>query len=130
IDLLYALSPFVCTTRREVDRHGQRLLMVQLVSVAFFIALPLRFSFDRPQTDGLFGALFTALGSFDKPFNQAPSLHIGLLVVIWVRLVHHMTRRWLLHAWMALIGASTLTTFQHHFIDLPTGVAVGFAALW
>jgi hypothetical protein len=136
IDLLYAISLFVCTTRREVDRHGQRLLFIQLVSIAFFIAFPLRFSFERPQSDGLFGALFTALTSFDKPFNQAPSLHIALLVAIWVRLAAHLPRtRWLLlhtslHVWMALIGVSILTTYQHHFIDLPTGAALGFLALW
>ena len=137
IDLLYVLSIFVCTTQRELDRHAQRLLAVQLISIAFFIAFPLRFSFDRPVADGLFGALFTALGSFDKPFNQAPSLHIGLLIVIWVSLARHWTLsqrwarwRWALHAWMALIGLSILTTYQHHFIDLPTGLAVGFAVLW
>ena len=132
IDLLYCLSIFVCTTRRELDRHAQRLLAVQLISIAFFVALPLRFSFDRPVADGLFGALFTALGSFDKPFNQAPSLHIGLLIVIWVTLARHSAPRWrwALHAWMTLIGLSILTTYQHHFIDLPTGLAVGFAVLW
>jgi protein-tyrosine phosphatase len=132
IDLLYVVSIFVCTTRRELDRHAQRLLAVQLISIAFFIALPLRFSFERPTADGFFGALFTALGSFDKPFNQAPSLHIGLLIVIWVSLARHCAPRWrwALHGWMALIGLSILTTYQHHFIDLPTGLAVGFAALW
>ncbi|MDP9191956.1 MAG: phosphatase PAP2/dual specificity phosphatase family protein [Acidobacteriota bacterium] len=132
IDLLYVVSIFICTTRRELDRHAQRLLAVQLISIAFFIALPLRFSFDRPAADGVFGALFTALGSFDKPFNQAPSLHIGLLIVIWAVLVRHCAPRWrwALHAWMTLIGLSILTTYQHHFIDLPTGLAVGFAALW
>jgi hypothetical protein len=132
IDLLYALSPFLCTTRRELDRHAQRLLTVQVVSVVCFIVWPLRFSFPHPAATGLFGALFIALGSFDKPFNQAPSLHIALLVVIWVCLARHCPARWrwLLHSWMALIGVSVLTTYQHHFIDLPTGLAVGFAALW
>jgi protein-tyrosine phosphatase/membrane-associated phospholipid phosphatase len=132
IDLLYGLSLFICTTRREVDRHAQRLFAVQLISVAFFIAFPLRFSFDRPQTDGMFGALFTALGSFDKPFNQAPSLHIALLVLIWVILANHAPRmmRLLIHAWMALIGVSVLTTYQHHFIDIPTGLLAGFLVLW
>src|SRR5688500_7624212 len=132
IDLLYAISLFICTTRREVDRHGQRLLFVQLASIAFFIAFPLRFSFDRPHADGVFGALFAALGAFDKPFNQAPSLHIGLLIVIWARFAAHVSSRWrwLLHGWMILIGVSILTTYQHHFIDLPTGVAVGLLAMW
>jgi len=132
IDLLYAVSLLVCTTRREVDRHAQRLLLIQVVSIAFFIAFPLRFSFARPAASGWSGALFAALMSFDKPFNQAPSLHIALLVAIWVRLAAHLPRRflWVLHAWMTLIGVSILTTYQHHFIDLPTGLAVGLAALW
>jgi protein-tyrosine phosphatase len=132
IDLLYCVSLFVCATRRELDRHAQRLLAVQLVSVAFFIAFPLRFTFDRPAVEGVLGAFFTALASFDKPFNQAPSLHISILVLVWVRLAAHMALpwRWVLHVWMTLIGLSILTTYQHHFIDLPTGLAVGFAALW
>ncbi|MEO8215625.1 MAG: phosphatase PAP2/dual specificity phosphatase family protein [Acidobacteriota bacterium] len=132
IDLLYALSFFVVTTRSELDRHAQRLLTVQIISVTFFIFFPLRFSFDRPVATGLFGTLFTALGSFDKPFNQAPSLHISILVVVWVCLARHMAVRWrwALHAWMTLIGLSILSTYQHHFVDLPTGLLVGFVALW
>ncbi|MCM2313546.1 MAG: phosphatase PAP2/dual specificity phosphatase family protein [Thermoanaerobaculia bacterium] len=133
IDLFYGLSLLICATRRELDRHAQRLLAAQLISVACFIAFPLRFSFDRPAADGIYGALFTALGSFDKPFNQAPSLHISLLVLIWVRLAAHTRPMWLrvvLHVWMLLVGVSVLTTYQHHFIDIPTGLAVGFAILW
>lgn len=132
IDLLYVVAIFICTTRRELDRHALRLLFVQLVCVACFIAFPLRFSFPKPETHGVSRALFAALGSFDKPFNQAPSLHIALLVLIWARLGAHMPRQWrlALHAWMLLIGVSIVTTYQHHFIDLPTGLAVGAIALW
>jgi protein-tyrosine phosphatase len=126
------ISLLLCTTRRELDRHAYRLLLVQIVAIAFFIALPLRFSFQRPVADGVFGDLFAALTSFDKPFNQAPSLHIALLVIIWVRFAAHIQgpTRLVLHLWMALIALSVLTTYQHHFIDLPTGLALGFAALW
>jgi hypothetical protein len=132
IDLLYGLSLLLCTTRRELDRHAQRLLAAQLISITCFIAFPLRFSYDRPTVTGFFGTLFAALVSFDKPFNQAPSLHISLLVVIWDRLSAHGAPRWrwVLHTGMTLIGLSILTTYQHHFIDLPTGLAAGFLVLW
>lgn len=132
IDLFYALSLFVCRSRRELDTHALRLLTAQIIAVACFLAWPLRFSFNRPETDGVFGWLFDVLLGFDKPYNQAPSLHIVLLVVLWVRWVGHAhgVWRWLLHGWFALIGLSVLTTFQHHFIDIPTGLLVGWLCVW
>lgn len=132
IDLLYAASLFICTTRRELDAHAKRLLAAQVVAVACFLAFPLRFTFERPATDGAFGALFDLLGRFDQPYNQAPSLHIALLVILWDRYAAHLRgrARLALHAWFALIGVSVLTTWQHHFVDLPTGALLGFACLW
>ncbi|MES1243858.1 MAG: phosphatase PAP2/dual specificity phosphatase family protein [Acidobacteriota bacterium] len=133
IDLLYAGSLFVCATRQELSAHARRLLAAQLVCVACFLAFPLRFSFSRPPAiEGAFGAMFTALVSFDKPFNQAPSLHIALLILLWVRYAAHLGRagRALLHVWFALIGISVLTTWQHHFIDVPTGLWAGLFCLW
>jgi protein-tyrosine phosphatase len=132
IDLFYAVSPFVCSTRRELSVHCRRLLAAQLLCVACFLAFPLRFSFTRPAADGLFGALFTALAGFDKPFNQAPSLHIALLVILWVRYAAHLGRtgRAILHIWFSLIAISVLTTYQHHFFDIPTGLWAGLFCLW
>lgn len=131
IDFLYAASLFVCRTRGELDAHAKRLLAAQLLSLAGFLLFPLRFTFDRPETRGLFGALFGVLGGFDRPFNQAPSLHVGLLVILWARYAAHVPRgfRWALHAWFVLIGVSVLTTYQHHFIDVPTGAWVGMLCL-
>ena len=128
IDLLYGLSFFLWRTRAELLVHARRLLAAQVISVACFIAFPLRFAFDRPQADGLPGHLFTLLGGFDKPFNQAPSLHISLLVILWVAYAIHARGgwRWLLHGWFSLIGVSVLTTYQHHAIDVPTGWLVGW----
>lgn len=132
IDLFYGLSFLLCRDLRQVDIHALRLLTAQLVSVACFVLFPLRFSFERPVTDGWYGAMFDALGGFDKPYNQAPSLHIGLLVILWARFADATPQPWrpLLHAWSILIGASVLTTYQHHFVDIPTGVLVGLLCLW
>lgn len=132
IDLLYGVSLLVCSTRRELDGHARRLLTAQIVAVGCFLLFPLRFTFQRPELDGLFGLLFELLGAFDKPFNQAPSLHIALLVILWDCFARHVRGacRWLLHGWFALIGLSVLTTWQHHFVDVPTGALLGWLCVW
>jgi len=132
IDLFYGISLFVCRDRRELDTQALRLLSAQVVAISCFLLFPLHFSFTRPETGGVFGWLFDVLLGFDKPFNQAPSLHIVLLIVLWVRFAQHLggAWRWLLHVWFALIGVSVLTTYQHHFIDLPTGVLAGWLCVW
>ena len=132
IDLFYGLSFLYCRDRLQVDRHALRLLTAQLVCVACFLVFPLHFSFERPATEGVFGAMFDLLMGFDQPYNQAPSLHIALLVILWVRFAAALPVAWQLfvHLWAVLIGVSVLTTFQHHFVDIPTGALVGLLCLW
>ncbi|ROL79055.1 phosphatase PAP2/dual specificity phosphatase family protein [Pseudomonas vranovensis] len=133
IDLLYGLSFLLPLNRLEMDRHALRLLSAQVICIFGFLLWPLRFTVERPALDGLFGWLFDVLMGFDKPFNQAPSLHIALLVIIWAmfaRHIHARLPRLLVHGWMALIGVSVLTTWQHHFIDLPSGALVGVLCCW
>jgi protein-tyrosine phosphatase len=132
IDVLYGLSLFVCATREELRAHVRRLLAAQVIAVSCFLAFPLKFVFARPETEGLFGWMFEVLMGFDRPFNQAPSLHVALLVILWVLYGKYATGAWrlLLHGWFALIAVSILTTYQHHFIDLPTGLWVGWLCVW
>lgn len=132
IDLLYGLSFLMCRTRREVDRHGMRLLTAQLIAVMFFVLFPLTYTFDKPAVDGFFGLWFNALAGFDQPYNQAPSLHIALLAIVWYRFAATASKKWqwLIHGWAVLIAASVLTTYQHHFIDVPTGALLGLLCLW
>lgn len=69
--------------RAELDAHAKRLPAAQLVAVACVVAAPHRLSFDRPAADGRFGAMFDALAGFDLAYNQFPSLHIALAVILW-----------------------------------------------
>lgn len=132
VNLFYVTTLFFNDTPQGVDRIAKRYLTCQTIAVTLFVLFPFQAIFIKPQTSGLTGFLFDALGSFDKPFNQAPSLHIALLVIIW----HHWRSRfegfWLAvwHFWCVLIAASVLTTFQHHFLDMPTGALLGLFALW
>jgi protein-tyrosine phosphatase len=133
INVFYGLSLFLCRSRHELDRHALRLLTAQIVAVSCFMALPLAFSFGQPPADGAAGFMFNALRGFDKPFNQAPSLHIALAVILWDfyrRLIAQAWARAVLHVWTLAICVSVLTTYQHHFIDIPTGALLGLACLW
>jgi membrane-associated phospholipid phosphatase len=132
INAFYALSLFVCATKAELDVHGRRLVTAQIAAVGCFILFPLKYTFQQPETHGFAGLLFAALTSFDKPFNQAPSLHIALLVILWPVYAKHLPRllQWPLHVWFALVGASVLSTYQHHFFDIPTGALLGAFCMW
>jgi protein-tyrosine phosphatase/membrane-associated phospholipid phosphatase len=133
INAFYALSLFLCASRHVLDRHALRLLTAQVLAVACFIAAPLAFSFGQPSVDGAAGWLFAALRGFDKPFNQAPSLHIALALILWDlyrRLLAAAWARTLLHSWTLLVCVSVLTTYQHHFFDIPTGAALGLLCIW
>lgn len=132
IDLLYALSLLLFTTRRELDTHASRLLAAQLIATACFVAVPLQFSHVRPAVDGAAGLLFAALESFDRPYNQAPSLHLALTVILWSAYAKRLSGFWrvALHALFVLIGISALTTWQHHFVDIPTGIWLGWFCVW
>ena len=133
INVFYGLSLLLARTRHELDRHAARLLTAQVAAVLCFIAWPLQFSFGQPVADGAAGWLFAALRGFDKPFNQAPSLHIALALILWDlyrRLLTGRAARVVLHAWTFLICASVLTTYQHHFIDIPAGALLGALCVW
>lgn len=132
IDILYAGSLFLCRDRRELNIHAWRIIAAILISGAGFILFPLRYVFERPPVDGFYGLFFDALFSFGEWYNQAPSLHMSLLIVLWACFARHTAGRWrwLLHGWCAVIGVSVLLVQQHHVIDIWTGLLVGAVCLY
>src|SRR5262249_62132648 len=92
-----------------------------------FIAYPLRISFPRPHIEGAVGFLFQPLSLLDQPFNQAPSLHVATMTILY-DLYARVLPRWALlpfALWTLIVVVSVMSTYQHHFIDVPPGFLPG-----
>ena len=131
LNLMYAAAFFLCRNACEQNRYVARLVSAQIIATTCFMLFPLHFGWPKPPTDGLWGWLFDSLVAFDLPYNQAPSLHIALSIIVgafyWTRFPKI---RLPILLWQSLIALSVLTTYQHHFIDMPTGALLGWLVLW
>ena len=131
LNLMYAAAFFLCRNAREQNRYVARLVSAQIVATTCFMLFPLHFGWPKPPTDGLWGVMFDSLVAFDLPYNQSPSLHIALSIIVgafyWTRFPKI---RLPILLWQSLIALSVLTTYQHHFIDVPTGALLGWLVLW
>ena len=131
LNLMYAAAFFLCRNACEQNRYVARLVSAQIIATTCFMLFPLHFGWPKPPTDGLWGWLFDSLVAFDLPYNQAPSLHIALSIIVgafyWTRFPKI---RLPILLWQSLIALSVLTTYQHHFIDVPTGALLGWLVLW
>ena len=131
LNLMYAAVFFLCRDTREQNCYVARLVSAQIVATTCFMLFPLHFGWPKPPTDGLWGVMFDSLVAFDLPYNQSPSLHIALSIIVgafyWTRFPKI---RLPILLWQSLIALSVLTTYQHHFIDVPTGALLGWLVLW
>lgn len=107
----------------------KRVSFVIVVAGIFYFVFPLKFSFEKPEIQSsIFQLFFSFLVKYDSPFNQSPSLHIAFAVLEWsvVRSRFRGTLLYLIVFWLLLLGLSTLLVYQHHFIDVISGVGVAF----
>jgi len=113
---------FSCKNKQKLKILTWRMLFVIITAGIFFITFPLRFSFPKPEVSNIILKLpFSFLKKFDSPFNQSPSLHITFAFIFWS--VFRSLSKWriFLMIWLIFLGISTLTTYQHHLIDILTG---------
>jgi membrane-associated phospholipid phosphatase len=123
IDLFFVGAPFLCGDIAELRALRRRMTLAILVAGAFFIVMPLRFAFPRPETTDWTAPIFRLLYGFDRPYNLFPSLHITIRTILANTYGRH-TRgllKALSNTWFTLIGLSTVLTYQHHVIDVAGG---------
>jgi len=131
--LLFTLVFFLVRGREALRVASRRLLLVTVAGCLVFAALPAQFGAVRPAVaDAVPAALFRWLDLVDRPYNQCPSLHVAYCVIVWLALkpVCRGALRPLLGGWLALVGASTVFTWQHHVADVAGGLLLGAAAAW
>ncbi len=127
IDLFFITAPLLIAGNRQLRAHCSRVLLAISLAGFFFLVLPLKFAFTRPQVHGWVGQVFDQFQRADRPFNQLPSLHVALLVIVgdvFLRKTRGAMRTALV-AWFCLIAASPLLVYQHHLADLVAGLALG-----
>jgi protein-tyrosine phosphatase len=132
IDLFFAAAPFFCRNARELATLSKRIVAALVVAGICFLLFPLRFAFERPPASGWLGAIFDWFRGMDQPHNLLPSLHIAFLTILAQHYARH-TRglvRTASNIWVVLVGLSTLLTYQHHFMDVVAGFALGVGCIY
>jgi protein-tyrosine phosphatase/membrane-associated phospholipid phosphatase len=125
-DIFFMASPFLCSDYSEKKALEKRIVFGMLLAGICFLLFPLKCTFVKPHVDGVVGWIFAQFLTIDKPYNQLPSLHIILASILAEHYSRHTKGlvRVSLLIWFAFSAASTVLTFQHHFIDLIGGACV------
>ncbi len=137
MDLFFFFAAFLCRDKRELRVFARRVTFAILVAAIFFLLMPLKTAWPaRPRVGGCFGDFVeTSLNApflMEYPHNLFPSLHIALCLLVANAYARH-TRaivRVLSHVWFALIGVSTILTWQHHVVDLAGGLLLSAFAFY
>jgi hypothetical protein len=136
----YLLGPLIAAllSAGSFAWYIRRGLVVVAVSLFIFILLPTRTVRPDPELVAALGDAWTAeiyrsMAAIDGPAaNAAPSLHVSLTCLLAWAVVRDFRRGWPI--WFAcalVVWAATLFTWQHHLIDVGTGVLLAtLVAFW
>jgi hypothetical protein len=127
--LFYCYSLIATKNRIDLCILFAKLSWAVFIASTFFLLFPAKFSYTTPAIDNeVFLRIYALLHTIDNPYNQVPSLHVIFCVIFYnefSKLVRHQTMLFAIRSWLLLIIISTWFTFQHHSIDIFTGLIVG-----
>ena len=126
----YGSLVFFLLFRLRVYRSAATsLVLAFLVAALFFFFAQTYVARPAVIGDDTFARMVRAVYASDNPYNDFPSLHVGvstILAIHWWRL----GRRggWIAAAWAAVVIASTQLIHQHYLVDIAGGLLLAFAA--
>ncbi len=129
--IFFAMIFLMCEKNDETYLLAKRVIFITIISVICFFIYPLSFSFEKPPvSNGFLNFFFDSLSTFDKKYNQCPSLHISYCFVYWSVFQNKVkgVLKYLTGFWLLLLAVSTLTVYQHHYIDILGGTFVTIVA--
>lgn len=138
LSIVWFIGSFFVIPIKELPRLAYKIILASLISCLVFYYFPLHFDFQRNNFNYLninWQAVYYILYIFDKPFNQSPSLHIVFVILIAHSLRHkikqyHSILQIIFYVFSFLIAISTLLTWQHHFIDIITGIICAMSVIF
>lgn len=124
---MFLVLPFFIRGPSALRHLEKSFLSLIVLSGIGFLLLPAELGFFPAQTPGFLGAVLRASDALNLDYNLVPSLHVGLAAVGLSALFERVGRRAkiFLILWGVAIAASTVTTHQHHVVDVFAGGLLG-----
>jgi hypothetical protein len=124
----YLIGPAVAgmLSRRTFHWYIRRGLILVVMTLVIFIAVPTQTvrPSGQPLGEGLTAmAYHNMVAVDDPPANAAPSLHVSLTFLLALAAMRDYPRWWpVALGAAAIVWLATLFTWQHHLIDVGTGI--------
>ena len=127
VSLLFYSAPFILRSKPELRRLAYRMAVVTLIGGFGFLLLPAEVDFPYPTDFGASDAMFRFADQMNLDHNQLPSLHVALSAVCVSCYSVRASRigKVLLWGWVVAIAVAAVLTYQHHLMDVCTGLLVG-----
>lgn len=128
--VFFCIVFFLIRSELKLRIFLKRVLLMTILAGIGFVFMPLQYFYPKPDVaNPVFNALFWLLDGVDDRYNQSPSLHVAFAFAFWT-VFRELKSKWrpVAAVWLVLVALSTLTTFQHHLIDVFTGSMLAHGA--
>lgn len=124
--------PLFQLSRQQLAALTRQSVTVLLCAGDIFLIAPTHLAFQRESAPGLFAPVYEFFHNVDPVYNCAPSLHVAFAALILLACAGQATPRlkYVYYFWLAILAVATLTTHQHHVIDVASGLLLATLVRW